>query len=217
MKQAKAILIMLAIATIAICSADNVQAMDKKMQTGISRSVAGMDLQLAMRKLWEEHIIYTRNYIISALADLKDVDAVAQRLLRNQDDIGNAIKPFYGEAAGNKLARLLREHIMIATEVVKAAKEGNNKVSLDMESKRWTVNADAIAVFLSDANPVWSKQDLMDMLHKHLDLTTGEVVSRLKMDWPADINNYDMGHAHMLMFADALSNGIMKQFPEKFK
>ena len=57
-----------------------------------------------MRVLWEEHITYTRNYIISALAGLPDTDAVAQRLLRNQDDIGNAIKPFYGDAAGNKLS-----------------------------------------------------------------------------------------------------------------
>ena len=211
MKHARVILIMLAIAAIAVCGAGKVQAMDKKMDMG-----KGADLQLAMRKLWEEHIVYTRNYVISALGDLKDVDAVAQRLLKNQDDIGNAIKPFYGDAAGNKLAMLLREHIMIATEVVKAAKEKNN-VALDMASKKWTANADAIAVFLAGANPAWTKQGLMDMLHKHLDLTTGEVVCRLNMDWAGDINNYDTGHAHMLMFADTLTHGIMKQFPDKFK
>jgi hypothetical protein len=220
MKYARVILIMLAIATIAVCGAGNVQAMDKKMDMGkgmnMSCSMAGMDLQLAMRKLWEEHIVYTRNYIISALADLKDTGAVAERLLKNQDDIGNAIKPFYGEDAGNMLAKLLRDHIMIATEVVKAAKEGDNK-ALAMASKKWTMNADDIAVFLSGANPAWPKKDLMVMLHKHLDLTTGEVVSRLKMDWAGDISNYDMGHAHMLMFADTLTNGIMKQFPDKFK
>ena len=171
-------------------------------------------LQTAMRKLWEDHIIYTRGYIISALAGLEDVDAVAGRLLKNQDDIGNAIKPYYGDAAGTKLAGLLREHIMIATEVVKAAKAGNND-DLTAASKKWYVNADEIADFLSGANPNWAKKDLTDMLYKHLDLTTAEVVSRLKKDWAADIDSYDKGHEHMLMFADMLSDGIMKQFPKK--
>jgi hypothetical protein len=45
----------------------------------------------------------------------------------------------------------------------------------------------------------------------------GEVVSRLKKDWAADINFYDKGHVHMLAFADALTEGIVKQFPDKFK
>jgi len=86
---------------------------------------AAIELRLAMRKLWEDHITYTRNYIISALAGLPDTDAVAQRLLKNQDEIGDAIKPYYGGDAGGRLSALLRDHIMIATEVVKAAKANN--------------------------------------------------------------------------------------------
>lgn len=182
------------------------------MQGGMAR----MDLRLAMRKLWEDHITYTRNYIISALADLGDADAVAQRLLKNQDDIGNAVKPFYGDDAGNKLASLLRAHIMVAAEVVKAAKTGDTP-GLTSAQAKWTANADEIAAFLSGANPNWTKASLQDMLHKHLELTTGECVSRLKKDWAADIDYYDKGHMHMLMFADQLTMGIEKQFPDKFK
>jgi hypothetical protein len=169
-----------------------------------------------MRKLWEDHITYTRNYIISALAGLEDSNAVAQRLLSNQDDIGNAIKAYYGGAAGDKLAALLRDHIMIATEVVKAAKMGNTD-ELTKAQAKWNANADDIAVFLSGANPNWAKKDLTDMLYKHLELTTGEVVSRLHKDWTGDIAYYDKGHMHMLMFADVLTDGIVKQFPDKFK
>ncbi|MBI5101078.1 MAG: glycosyltransferase [Nitrospirae bacterium] len=175
-----------------------------------------IDLRMDMRKLWEDHIIFTRNYIISALADLEDGGKVAERLLRNQDDIGNAIKPFYGYEAGKKLAALLRDHILVATEVVQAAKMGNND-ELAKANKKWNANADDIAAFLSGANPNWPKQDLTNMLYKHLALTTGEVVSRLKKDWAADIDYYDKGHEHMLMFADALTDGIIKQFPDKFK
>jgi hypothetical protein len=179
-----------------------------------AKSSAAADLKMAMRKLWEDHITYTRNYIISALAGLPDTDSVAKRLLANQDDIGQAIKPFYGDQAGQKLSALLKDHILIATEVVKAAKAGK-KAPLDAAQKKWSANGRDIAAFLSAANPAWSKPEMEAMLQKHLDLTTGEVVGRLKKDWISDIKSYDEGHAHMLMFADMLSDGIVKQFPEK--
>lgn len=173
------------------------------------------DVKAGMRKLWEDHIIYTRNYIISALDDLPDGDAVAKRLLKNQDDIGDAIKPYYGNDAGKKLSALLRDHIMIATEVVKAAKSGTKKQLADAQEK-WSANGKDIAAFLSSANPSWPRGDLEAMLQKHLDLTTGEVVGRLKKDWKADIHSFDEGHMHMLMFSDMLVEGIAKQFPDKF-
>jgi len=168
-----------------------------------------------MRKLWEDHIAYTRNFIISALAGLEDTPKVADRLLANQDDIGNAIKPFYGEDAGKKLSSLLRDHILIAADIVKAAKKGDND-AVGAGQKKWHANGDDISTFLSDANPKLPKAGLTDMLYKHLELTTTEVVSRLKKDWAADIEAYDKGHEHMLMFADMLSNGIIKQHPKKF-
>lgn len=183
---------------------------------GASKAERKDELKAAMRKLWEEHITYTRNYIISALADLPDTDAVAKRLLQNQDDIGAAIKPYYGDAAGDKLAALLRDHITIATEVVKAAKAGDQP-QLTAAQGKWSANGKDIAAFLDGANPHWSQKDLEAMLQKHLDLTTGEVVARLGKDWVADIKAYDEGHAHMLMFADMLTDGIAKQFPAKFK
>lgn len=181
-----------------------------------ARPDPAVELRLAMRTLWEDHIIYTRNYIISALAGLEDADKVAERLLRNQDDIGAAIKPYYGDAAGDQLAALLKDHILIATRVVSAAKAGNTD-SLTASQTRWSENGKEIAAFLSGANPNWPRQDLESMLQVHLDLTTAEVVGRLGKDWEADIKAYDEGHEHMLMFADALTEGITKQFPEKFK
>ena len=192
------------------------QAQAATTSTDGNASAAAVEVRMAMRQLWEEHIVYTRNYIISDLADLPDKDAVAQRLLRNQDDIGNAIKPYYGDEAGNKLSALLRDHIVVATEVVTAAK-GGDKTQLAAAQEKWTANGKDIAAFLSGANPNWPKATLEEMLQKHLDLTSGEVVGRLNKDWAADIKAYDEGHAHMLMFADALTDGIAKQFPDKFK
>lgn len=181
-----------------------------------SMTTTGVELRMAMRKLWEDHITYTHNYIVSALADQPDRDAITQRLLTNQDDIGDAIKPYYGEAAGKKLASLLRDHIVIATSVVKAAKAGD-KTGLEDTQKKWTANGKEIAAFLSSANSNWPKNTLEEMLQKHLDLVTGAVVARLHEDWAAEIKAYDDGHMHMLMFADTLTEGIAKQFPAKFK
>jgi len=188
--------------------------MGAKME-GASSSRSSWQLRQDMRKLWEDHITYTRNYIISGLAGLEDADMVAGRLLLNQDDIGRAIEPYYGAEAGRKLSALLRDHILIAARIVKAARAGDKDI-VTAEQRKWRVNADQIATLLSGANPHWPKATLLAMMNKHLDLTTDEVTARIKRDWRADIAAYDKGHEHMLMFADALSDGIVKQFPKRF-
>jgi len=135
-----------------------------------------------MRKLWEDHVTWTRVFIISAAAKLSDKDAATQRLLQNQVDIGNAVKPFYGDAAGDKLTGLLREHITTAAELAAAAKAGDTGKMEDAK-KRWYNNADSIAAFLSGANPKnWPNGEMKTMMHEHLDLTTAEVVARLHGD-----------------------------------
>jgi hypothetical protein len=170
-----------------------------------------------MRQLWEEHATWTRLYIVDALASLPSKDATTQRLLRNQTDIGNAVKPFYGDAAGDKLTALLKEHILIAAALIDAAKAGD-AAKQDDATKRWSANADAIAAFLSGANPGnWPLPEMKSMMHKHLELTTAEVVARLKKDWTADISAYDDVQGQILKMADMLSTGIVKQFPSRFK
>jgi hypothetical protein len=173
--------------------------------------------QEAMRKLWEDHIVWTRQFIVSAVADSPDKAAATERLLQNQVDIGNAVKPFYGDAAGDKLAALLKDHIIIAAEVVTAAK-ANDTAKLADASKRWGANADEIATFLSGANPkAWPPAEMKKMMHEHLDLTTSEAVARLHGDWAADIAAFDKVHMQILHMADMLSAGIINQFPAKFE
>jgi len=170
----------------------------------------------AMRRLWEDHIVWTRLYIVSAAAGLPDADQAAQRLLRNQDDIGDAIKPFYGDAAGTQLTALLRGHILTAATLVGAAKSGDT-TAVNAASKAWYANADSIATFLSAANPRnWPVAALQSAMRMHLDLTLKEASARLHGDWAADIAAYDEVHQHILQMADVLSDGIIKQFPTRF-
>lgn len=174
-------------------------------------------LRSAMRALWEDHITWTRLYIVSVAADLPDKDATAQRLLQNQTDIGNAIKPFYGNAAGDKLTALLRGHILTAADLLAAAKAGDTAKVGDA-SKRWYANADEIAAFLSGANPRhWPLAEMKAMMKGHLDLTLEEATARLKGNWAADIAAYNKVHEQILRMADMLSGGIIRQFPAKFR
>jgi hypothetical protein len=189
------------------------QAQEMKMNDKVSQ---GEQLRMAMHKLWEDHITWTRNVICCLVDGLPGTDQAVKRLLKNQDDIGNAIKPIYGEDAGSKLAALLHDHITISADVVKAAKASNN-VALDAANKKWYANADEISAFLNKANPNWKLDDMKKMMHDHLKLTTDEAVARIKKDYDADIAAYDKVHNEILEMSDMLTDGIVKQFPEKFK
>ncbi|HXQ32483.1 MAG TPA: hypothetical protein VN843_00540, partial [Anaerolineales bacterium] len=171
----------------------------------------------AMRKLWEDHITFTRLFIVSTFGDLPDQSATAQRLLQNQDDIGDAIKPFYGDAAGEQLSALLRDHILIAAEILQAAKTGD-QAALEDAVTRWYANADEIAVFLNSANPEnWPLEEMKAMMKEHLDLTLEEATAQLTGDYAGSISSYDKVHIQALEMADMLSDGIIAQFHNKFK
>jgi hypothetical protein len=169
-----------------------------------------------MRRLWEDHVTWTRLAIISLITDAPDTEATVGRLLENQTDIGDAIKPFYGETAGQELTRLLRDHILIAADLIAAARAGDQTAVSEAQS-RWAANADEIAAFLAGANPrFWDLVEMKAMLHAHLRLTTNEALARLQGDWAADVAAYDQIHLQALGMADMLSSGLVKQFPARF-
>jgi hypothetical protein len=171
----------------------------------------------AMRKLWEDHITWTRLAIVSFAAGLPDFDPTAARLLRNQEDIGNAIKPYYGRRAGNRLTALLKEHIAGAVELLQAAKTGDD-ARFAAAKQAWYRNGRQIARFLSNANPRFLPLSrISHLMRGHLDQTLDEAAHRLGGDFPADIRDYDRIHRHILMMADAISTGIIKQFPRRFR
>ncbi len=169
-----------------------------------------------MRKLWEDHITWTRLAIESLVNGSPDTQATVNRLLQNQADIGNAIKPYYGNAAGDKLASLLHDHITIAAEVVTDAKAGDSAKLTDAQA-RWNSNADDIAALLSGANPTnWPLNVMQATMKEHLGLTTSEAVAYIKGDYSGSVAAYDQVHAHIIHMADTLSSGIIKQFPKMF-
>ncbi len=160
----------------------------------------------AMRRLWFDHVERTAFYILSALQDSPDIDAVAAYLHKNQDAIGAAIVPFFGSAAGQRLAELLHEHINLAARLVGAAKQG---APLDDAMLAWKQNADEISDFLADANPAWERAATRTMMRRHLELTAAFLRARLLGQWELSYAQ----HSHVVdqaqHMADFLTRGIL--------
>ena len=176
-----------------------------------------LTLHDGMRSLWEDHVTWTRLAVIALIDGSPDADATVARLLRNQSDIGQAVSAFYGRAAGARLTGLLRQHIVVAADVIAAAKAGDT-AKLGVAQARWTANADRIAAFLAAANPgSWPLGEMKAMLRTHLRLTTAEVVARLQARWAADVAAYDRIRTQALGMADMLTEGIVAQFPTRFR
>ena len=172
-------------------------------------------LRAALRKLWADHAIWTRQYIVAFVSGGADAGEAAGRLLKNQEHLGAAIVPYYGQAAGDTLAGLLRQHILIAVDLLNAAKAGDN-AEFGKQDQRWSQNAEEIATLLSGANPYWPRRDVVDLLNLHLKLTKDESVARLGANWAADVSAWDDIFTEIMTVSDTLADGIILQFPERF-
>jgi hypothetical protein len=211
-----AVVAALSAALVLLLSAGHSEQAHASMTKTPQLSAKAVAFRAAMDKLWEDHITWTRIVIVDFAAGLPDLPTAEARLLRNQVDIGNAIKPYYGAAAGRQLTRLLRVHILEAVPVLAAAKAGD-KAKLTQALKAWYANAHQIAVFLSKANPSnWPLAMTSTMMKQHLALTTKEAVARLQGKWSADVRAYDQVHAEILKMSHMLSSGIIRQFPSRF-
>ena len=185
--------------------------------TASAQTSRQLALHDGMRSLWEQHVEWTRLAIVSFAGDLPDLPSTEARLLRNQVDIGNAIKPYYGRAAGNKLTKLLKQHITGAVDVLVAAKAGD-ATKLATAKTAWYANAREISDFLSAANrDNWPRATVRAMMKTHLDQTLNEAVAQLTGRYAASVREYDAVEHHIIGMADTLTNGIVKQFPNRFR
>ena len=178
-------------------------------------SKAEADFKAMNRLLWEEHVNWTRMTIISIVFNLPDLKYVQERLLRNATDMGNCLRPFYGDQIADRYAELIKEHLVLAAELVTAAAKGDATVAAEKE-KEWYRNADNIALFLSTINPYFDQEVIRSMFYTHLALTKFEAVSMIEKNYKEDVAVFDKIEAEALEMADAISDGIIKQFPSMF-
>ena len=204
--------LLLSVAVAACSTTGTMQTAESGGEVAIRRDARA--LRDGMHRLWTDHVVWTRGYIVAAVAGDPSASAAAARLMKNQEDIGNAIAPFYGSTAGTRLTALLKDHINIAVDLLAAAKARDDAKITDANT-RWHQNAADIAGFLASANPNWTREGLRMMLDEHLRLTTEEAKARLDQRWSDDSRLFDEILTQALHMADALTDGIAKQFPNK--
>lgn len=170
-----------------------------------------MHLMNELRKLWEQHVYWTRLFIISALEELPDLEAATKRLLRNPTDFANVLEIYYGGQKSDAFRQLFEEHLKIAASIVNSAKQGNTK-AVEQYSNIWNRNADQIAAFLAGINPFWTEGEWKNLLHDHLRMTSDEVAARLSGEYIKDIIIFDMSEEQALAMADFMAAGMIRQF-----
>lgn len=166
------------------------------------------DFKTESRFLWDDHVSYTRNAIISILSNLPDIDAVGLRLIKNQDDIGSLITPYYSTEQVSTFVNLLKQHIVIATEVIKGTTGAEDS---------WRSNGNDLVLYMSQMNPMyWPVSIISPMWSDHLDLTIKQITSRRSGLWVDEIDTYDLNHRHINDFSDIFASGIIYQNIDSF-
>ncbi|MCC6816796.1 MAG: hypothetical protein IT267_10325 [Saprospiraceae bacterium] len=194
----------------------SIQSCDKDDLIDPTSTEKYRELDNAMHKLWADHMQYTYATVDAYFNNSTALQASLTRLLKNQEDIGKAIVPYYGQAAGDQLTILLKGHINGAVPVLEAAKN-NDQVALTQAIANWRVNATEIADFLSTANPKnWEQSHTRMHMDEHLNKTIAYSVDLLQKNYQQAVVDYDAAFSDMMHFAYTLSEGLAKQFPDKF-
>ncbi|WP_212935859.1 acetylglutamate kinase [Bacillus hominis] len=169
-----------------------------------------------MRSLWEQHVAWTRLAIIGIIFNLPDINVTVGRLLQNATHMGLSLEPFYGENAVKKYSALIKDHLVIAADLVKAAKAGDQNAAAAIE-KKWYANGDEIVEFLTSINPYIEKEEFRKMFYEHLALTKAEALAFLNKDYDSSVKLYDKIEKEALEMADTITDAIVKQFPQVFQ
>lgn len=175
-----------------------------------------VDLKLAMRNLWGDHIFWIRNVALTTkLGDTEAAKVADEQVVQNAKAIAEAVVPYYGKAAGDTLFTLLAGHYGSVKDFMNAAFSGN-KAGMDSAKTKMINNAKDIAVFLSSVNPNWPEQTLLGALGSHGALHMAQIEQINAKNFAAEAKTWEQEKSQVFQIADVLSEGIVKQFPQKF-
>ncbi len=166
------------------------------------------------KNLWNEHLCYTRNAIVSLLNGTKDIDAVSDRLMTNQEEIAELLFPYYDRNDVEAFTAVLKEHVVLAVALVNKMKA---KEATDEATKALYDNGDKMLTWMENENSYyWSRIITQPLWNDHLKHTIDEVTNRMKEDWVADIQSFDYNRACMSKWAELYATGIVYNNMESF-
>lgn len=170
-----------------------------------------LEVYNVLSRLWIEHVLWTRGYIKSQINNLADLEEVTKRLLRNPADFADVLEQFYGEDNAALFEALFTEHVIIASEIIKAV-INNDVNTFEEKEKEWYANADEISLFLAGINPNWDDEMWKNMFYEHLDMTQNQFLLMLNSHYADSITQYDFIQDEALIMADYMACGIIQQF-----
>jgi hypothetical protein len=176
---------------------------------------ASYALAKEMHRLWTDHAVWTRNFVIASLDARPDAEEAAARLLCNQQDIGRAFAKHYGRRTANRLSALLKQHVMTLVDLLEAARNVDRPQFTKVNSD-WTDNITEVGSLLCATNPVWDPDVVRGLLQMHLSLVTAQITARLEENFDADVDAFDQDLTALLTLADTLTDGIVRDFADKF-
>jgi hypothetical protein len=160
-----------------------------------------VNLKEAVRKLFTDHAVYTAFVMKSIVAGSGDLQVFVTRLLRNQKDIGDNLKPIIGEENGNRLTELLTEHIKLAAKVISNASKKDQNLQSSIDAL--FANSDEVAQFLTSLNPAkLPYAATQNMFHAHNQYVIDMTVSRLAGRYEDEQRLYDSYYNEILEMAD---------------
>ena len=174
------------------------------------------DTRAALRDLWIGHVFWVRNVVDATFeGDAAAAKSAEQQVVANAKAIAGSIEPFYGKPASDALFGLLAGHWGAIKERLDATRAGD-KAREDAAMKAMLKNADEIAAFLSGANPNLPRDTLYGLLTAHGAHHVQQIDQFKAKQFDAEAKTWAAMTHHMYVIADALANGIAKQFPGKF-
>jgi hypothetical protein len=179
-------------------------------------TLSEMQLRMALRDAWDVHARWTRSYIVSLLADLPDSTRAKLRLVEGANDVADAMNSYYRGTTMPALAILVKHNILLAARAVAAVRSGDS-VAISAARSNWSAGTDSLVQSLARTNPNWPESKLSGPLQRYQDQTWRQIAARTRHDWSADVAAYDEAYIEARAIADALSGGIVKQFPDRFK
>lgn len=164
--------------------------------------------------LWMDHFIYTRQAVISSIANLPDLLSVIDRLKTNKGDICTLLKYYYSEGLVDMFAGSLDQHISLIVSLLSAI---SNKLDITGITGQLASNSDELASWLSSMNShMWPKSTILDLWNQNIGYITDQANTRMVSDWIGDMTAADESHYCISQLGCLFAKGIIYQNLEQF-